>query len=159
MEELTIGKLLKKIESYNPTEVNIVRKAYDYADRLHENQIRLSGEPYIIHPLSVAYTLAEMHADRDTVCAALLHDVVEDTPATLDDVANEFNVTIANLVNGVTKLSKTDKTEQELYVANMRKMIMGTANDVRIIIIKLSDRLHNMRTLEFKSPEKQKRIS
>ena len=154
---MTIDDLLKMINDYNPDEVEIVRKAYDYADMLHKGQYRQSGEPYIIHPLSVAYILAEMHADRDTVCAGLLHDTLEDTMATKEEIAELFNKNVANLVDGVTKLAKMNfSSKEEQNLANTRKIITGITDDVRIIIIKLADRLHNMRTLEYKSSFKQK---
>ena len=155
--KITIEELLKKVESYNPNEGEIIRKAYDYAEYLHQGQMRQSGEPYITHPLNVAYILSEMHADRDTICAGLLHDTLEDTKATKEEIAAFFNQDIANLVDGVTKISKmnfSSKVEQNL--ANTRKIITGITEDVRIIIIKLADRLHNMRTLQFKSEFKQK---
>ena len=154
---MTINDLLEVIKSYNPDEVEIIRRAYEYAEELHKGQYRQSGEPYIMHPLSVAYILAEMHADRDTVCAGLLHDTIEDTDTTKEDIAEAFNKNIANLVDGVTKLAKMNfSSKEEQNLANTRKIITGITSDVRIIIIKLADRLHNMRTLEFKSEFKQK---
>lgn len=160
MNNLKLEDLLNKLRTYNPDEVNIVKKAYDYASILHDGQFRQSGEPYISHPLNVAYILAEMHADKDTVCAGLLHDILEDTKATKEEIAELFNKDIANLVDGVTKISKmnfSSKAEQNL--ANTRKIITGLTEDVRIIIIKLADRLHNMKTLGFKSEFKQKENS
>ena len=157
---ITIEKLIEHIKTYNPEEIEIIKKAYEYANYLHQGQTRQSGEPYIIHPLSVAYILSEMHADRDTICAALLHDTLEDCNVSKEEIAEFFNKDIANLVDGVTKLSKmnfSSKAEQNL--ANTRKIITGITDDVRIIIIKLADRLHNMRTLEFKSEFKQKENS
>ena len=157
---LTIEDLLEHVKTYNSTEVEIIRKAYDLAFELHKGQYRQSGEPYIIHPLNVAYILSEMHADKDTICAGLLHDTLEDTKVTKEDIAENFNKEIANLVDGVTKISKmnfSSKAEQNL--ANTRKIITSLTDDVRIIIIKLADRLHNMRTLEFKSKFKQKENS
>jgi len=154
---ITIEDLLDHVKTYNEEEVGIIRKAYEFANELHKGQMRQSGEPYITHPLSVAYILSEMHADRDTICAALLHDTLEDTDTTKEEIAELFNKEIANLVDGVTKISKmnfSSKAEQNL--ANTRKIITGLTNDVRIIIIKLADRLHNMRTLEHKSEFKQK---
>ena len=154
---ITITDLLNNIKSYNPDELEIIKKAYDYADYMHKGQTRQSGEPYISHPLNVAYILSEMHADKDTICAALLHDTLEDTKATKEEIADLFNKDVANLVDGVTKISKmnfSSKTEQSL--ANTRKIILSITDDVRIIIIKLADRLHNMRTLAFKSEFKQK---
>ena len=154
---MRIQNLLELVKSYNETEVEIVKKAYDYAAYLHEGQTRQSGEPYIIHPLNVAYILAEMHADRDTLCAALLHDTLEDTNITKEDIAQNFNKTIANLVDGVTKISKLNTSSKtDLNMANTRKIILGLTTDVRIIIIKLADRLHNMRTLQYKTEFKQK---
>lgn len=157
MNNIMLQDLLNKLEEYNPDEVEIVKKAYEYADTLHKGQMRQSGEPYISHPLNVAYILADMHADKDTVCAGLLHDTLEDTNITKEDIAHDFNQNIANLVDGVTKLSKMNfSTKQDQNYANTRKIITGITEDVRIIIIKLADRLHNMRTLEFKSEFKQK---
>ena len=154
---MTKEDLIKMIKSYNPNEVEIVSKAYEYANVLHSGQFRQSGEPYIIHPLNVAYILAEMHADRDTVCAGLLHDTLEDTNITKEDIAHEFNQNIANLVDGVTKLAKMNfSSKQDQNYANTRKIITSITDDVRIIIIKLADRLHNMRALEHKIEFKQK---
>ena len=154
---ITFEDLIKEIKDYNPDEVEIITKAYNYANYLHEGQFRQSGEPYISHPLNVAYILAEMHADRDTVCAGLLHDTLEDTNTTKEEIAELFNKEIANLVDGVTKISKMNfSSKKEQNLANTRKIITGITEDVRIIIIKLADRLHNMRTLDFKSEFKQK---
>ena len=154
---MTIDKLLDVIREYNPNEVENIRKAYEFANELHKGQYRESGEPYIIHPLNVAYILAEMHADRDTVSAGLLHDTLEDTAATKEDIAALFNKDIANLVDGVTKISKMNfSSKEEQNLANTRKIITSITSDVRIIIIKLADRLHNMRTLEYKKEFKQK---
>lgn len=157
---ITINDLLEHVKTYNPTEIEIIKKAYEYANYLHEGQMRESGEPYITHPLNVAYILSEMHADKDTICAALLHDTLEDTSVKKEEIADLFNKDIANLVDGVTKISKmnfSSKAEQNL--ANTRKIITGLTDDVRIIFIKLADRLHNMRTLGFKSTYKQKENS
>ena len=154
---ITIEDLLNHVKTYNSEEVEIVKKAYDYADNLHKGQMRQSGEAYISHPLNVAYILADMHADRDTICAGLLHDTLEDTDITKEDIAHDFNQNVANLVDGVTKLSKMNfSSKQDQNYANTRKIITGITEDVRIIIIKLADRLHNMRTLQFKSEFKQK---
>ena len=154
---MTIQDLLKLVQDYNPEEVEVVTKAYEYAKTLHDGQFRQSGEPYITHPVNVAYILAEMHADRDTLCAGLLHDVLEDTKATKEDIAYYFNQDIANLVDGVTKLAKMNfSSKEEENLANTRKIITGITSDVRIIIVKLADRLHNMRTLEYKTEFKQK---
>ena len=157
---MNVDVLLELVKMYNKEEVGMIRKAYEYANEMHSGQTRQSGEPYIIHPLNVAYIVAEMQADRNTVCAALLHDTLEDTHATKEEIAELFNSDIANLVDGVTKISKmnfSSKIEQNL--ANTRKIITSITDDVRIIIIKLADRLHNMRTLEYKSVFKQKENS
>lgn len=157
---MNIQKLMDLIRNYNPEEEEIIMKAYEYASQMHKGQVRQSGEDYIIHPLNVAYILAQMHADKDTVCAALLHDTLEDTKATKEELSELFNLTIANLVDGVTKLSKMNfSSKQELINANTKKIIEGITEDVRIIIIKLADRLHNMQTLEYKSEYKQKENS
>lgn len=154
---VTIEDLLQCVETYNPDELDIIRKAYEYAKDLHEGQYRQSGEPYIIHPLNVAYILAEMHADSDTICAGLLHDTIEDTKITKGDIIADFNVDVANLVDGVSKISKLNfSSKKEEQAANTRKLITGVKEDVRIIIIKLADRLHNMRTLQYKTEIKQK---
>lgn len=154
---MTIDDLINILKSYNSEEIGKVQRAYNYAKELHDGQYRQSGEPYITHPLNVAYILAEMHADGDTVCAGLLHDTLEDTVATKEDIAEIFNFDIANLVDGVTKLAKMNFfSKEERNFANTRKIITGITSDVRIIIIKLADRLHNMRTLQFKSEFKQK---
>ena len=157
MDNIILNNLIQKIREYNPTEEKIIMKAYEYAYNLHNGQVRQSGEPYIMHPLNVAYILADMHADKDTICAGLLHDTLEDTNITKEDLAHDFNQNIANLVNGVTKISKMNfSSKHDQNMANTRKIITSITEDVRIIIIKLADRLHNMRTLEFKSEFKQK---
>lgn len=156
-ENLNINDLINNIKSYNPDEVEKVKKAYEMASTLHDGQKRQSGESYIIHPLNVAYILSELRADGDTVCAGLLHDTLEDTNISKEEIAENFNSDVANLVDGVTKLSKMNfSSKQDQNLANTRKIITSITNDVRIIIIKLADRLHNMRTLEFKSEFKQK---
>ena len=157
MNNITLQDLLNKLKEYNSEGIKSVRKAYNYAENLHNGQLRQSGEPYIFHPLNVAYILAEMHADKDTICASLLHDTLEDTNISKEDIAYYFNQNVANLVDGVTKLSKMNfSSKQDQNYANTRKIITGITEDVRIIIIKLADRLHNMRTLQFKSEFKQK---
>ena len=157
MNNLTVDDLLSKVAEYNIEGLEMVKKAYYYAEELHKGQKRQSGEDYITHPLNVAYTLAEMYADTDTLCAALLHDTLEDTKITKEQIAIDFNNDVANLVDGVTKISRMNfATKQEQNLANTRKIITSITNDVRIIIIKLADRLHNMRTLQFKSEFKQK---
>ena len=162
MNNLTLDTLLENVKTYNnsKTDLETIKKAYNYAFRLHDGQFRQSGEPYISHPLNVSYILSEMHADTDTICAGLLHDTIEDTKTTKEDIAHEFNIDVANLVDGVTKISKLNfSTKQDQNMANTRKIITGITSDVRIIIIKLADRLHNMRTLQFKKEFKQKENS
>lgn len=157
MEDISLEKLLKIVKEYNEEEVEYVTRVYQYAYNLHDGQFRQSGEPYITHPLNVACILAEMHADRDTICAGLLHDTLEDTQITKDDISHDFSPSIANLVDGVTKLSKMNfSCDKDHNMANTRKIITGITDDVRIIIVKLADRLHNMRTLEYKTEFKQK---
>lgn len=150
-------KLLNNLSNYKEESVSEILKAFELANDLHSSQKRQSGEPYIIHPLSVAIILSEMKADKDTICAGLLHDTLEDTPITKEELIHEFNPDIANLVDGVTKISKLNfSSKQDRNYANTRKIISSITDDVRIVIIKLADRLHNMRTLEYKSEFKQK---
>lgn len=157
MNNITLQDLLDKLFDYNLEDVEMIKKAYNYADNLHAGQMRQSGEAYISHPLNVAYILADMHADKETICAGLLHDTLEDTSITKEDIENDFSKNIATLVNGVTKLAKMNfSSKQDQNYANTRKIITSITEDVRIIIIKLADRLHNMRTLQFKSEFKQK---
>ncbi len=152
-----LTELLKNIENYTEEEVKEIKKAFVLANKLHKNQKRQSGEPYIIHPLSVAIILSEMGADKDTICAGLLHDTIEDTEINKEEIEELFNKDVAHLVDGVTKISKLNfSSKQDRNYANTRKIITGITEDVRIIIIKLADRLHNMRTLEYKSEFKQK---
>ena len=133
-------------------------EAYNRAFRCHEGQVRKSGEPYIIHPLSVAITLAELGMDDRTIAAGLLHDVVEDTGCSGESLKKEFGEDIKFLVEGVTKLDKLScVSQEERQIESYRKMFVAMAEDVRVIIVKLADRLHNMRTMGFQSPEKQKK--
>lgn len=153
---MTIEDVLKEIEKYNPEEIENVKKAYELAAKAHATQKRESGEPYIIHPLSVCMNLTKFKADGASLCAGLLHDVVEDTDYTLEDIKEMFGEDVAFLVDGVTKISNLHyNTKDEATNANIRRLINSLNDDVRIIIIKLCDRLHNMRTLEFKAPEKR----
>ena len=153
-------ELFANLISYTPEEINEIEKAYSLAKDLHSKQYRQSGEPYINHPISVAIILSEMKADKDTICAGLLHDTIEDTPITKEEIAREFNIDVATLVDGVTKISKLNfSSKQDRSLANTRKIIASLTEDVRIIIIKLADRLHNMRTLEYKTEFKQKENS
>ena len=158
MDNINYSDLEKKVLSYAPFDIRKLRRAYDYAKNHHKSQLRASGEPFIIHPINVAYILAFMHADMDTIIAALLHDVVEDTESTLDEIEHIFNKTVRELVDGVTKMTKLDfNDKEELSAINIRRLIVSLAKDPRIIIIKLVDRLHNMRTLEYKSARKQQK--
>lgn len=153
---MTLDDLIKEIEKYNPEEVEKVKKAYKLAAKAHANQYRESGEPYIIHPLNVCMNLTKFNADGASLCAGLLHDVVEDTDFTLDDIEKQFGKEVAFLVDGVTKISNIHyNNKDEATNANIRRLINSLNDDVRIIIIKLCDRLHNMHTLEFKAPEKR----
>ena len=157
MENVTFEDVISLVKKYNSDEVEIVTKAYEVAKMLHEGQKRESGEDYITHPVNVAYILALMHADRDTLCAGLLHDTLEDTPATKEQIELLFNSDVANLVDGVSKISKLNfSSKEDQEYANTRKIITGITNDARIIIVKLADRLHNMRTIQYKVPFKQK---
>ena len=156
MNNLSFYDLEALVSSYCPEGLEQLRKAYNLADHLHKGQKRASGEDYIIHPLNVAYILAMFHADIDTICAALLHDTIEDTEITKIELEIMFNYTVANLVDGVSKIRRMNfSSKEEQRLANTRKIILGLTNDIRIILIKLADRLHNMRTLQYKTKEKQ----
>ena len=157
-EEYTIDLLIQKILTDDKQyDLSKIITAYEFAAKAHEGQFRSSGQPYIIHPLAVAYILLELGMDTDTICAAMLHDVVEDTPVTLDEVKKRFGQDVAMLVDGVTKLNQVpifNKEEQQ--AENVRKMLLAMSQDIRVIIIKLADRLHNMRTLKFRPSVKQR---
>ncbi|WP_108831396.1 RelA/SpoT family protein [Aedoeadaptatus coli] len=152
-----IEQLIEKILSYNPeADVDKVREAYDYAEKHHEGQKRNSGEDYIVHPFNVALILAEMNMDVPTIIAGLLHDTIEDTEVTYEDVKERFGEEVAILVEGVTKLKMLSyQTKQEKQAENIRKMVLAMAKDIRVVIVKFADRLHNMRTLEYMTPEKK----
>lgn len=150
--------LIAAIKKYHPsTDLSDIEKAYETARKAHEGQFRKSGEPYIIHPLCVAIILAELELDKESIIAGLLHDVVEDTVMTSEDVAKEFGDEVALLVDGVTKLTQLNYQHDKIEVQaeNLRKMFLAMAKDIRVILIKLADRLHNMRTMQYQSPAKQ----
>ena len=149
VKEYTLDDVIKEMKKHNrKIDTKLISRAYDLAKSQHEGQLRKSGEPYIIHPVQVAYILATLGLDDSTICAALLHDVVEDTNITKKDIIEKFGEEIANMVDGVTKLSKLEyATIEEQQVENYRKMFLAMGKDIRVILIKLSDRLHNMRTL------------
>ena len=150
--------LVARVRKYHPsTDISMIEKAYKIAKEAHKDQVRKSGEPYIIHPLWVGIILADLEMDKETIVAGMLHDAVEDTDMTLDDITKEFGEEVALLVDGVTKLGQLSYSQDKLEVQaeNLRKMFLAMAKDIRVIIIKLADRLHNMRTLEFMTPAKQ----
>lgn len=150
--------LIDKMKSYHPSDdFSLVEKAYRMADAAHEGQKRKSGEPYIIHPLCVAIILAGLEMDKETIIAGLLHDVIEDTEKTREDIEREFSPEVALLVDGVTKLTQLSLSQDkiEIQAENLRKMFLAMAKDIRVIIIKLADRLHNLRTLQYQTAEKQ----
>lgn len=157
--EVLHDRLIKAIRLYHPsTDLSMIEKAYHLACKAHEGQMRKSGEPYIIHPLCVGIILAELELDKETIVAGILHDVVEDTEYTLEDITREFNEEVALLVDGVTKLGQLSYShdKMDIQAENLRKMFLAMAKDIRVILIKLADRLHNMRTLQYMKPEKQK---
>ena len=161
--------LIERVRRYHPSDdISLIERAYEVASSAHEGQLRKSGEPYIIHPLCVSVVLADLEMDKETIAAGLLHDVVEDTVLTREQIEQKFGSDVALLVDGVTKLKKLklsgdygDRTQvqQEMQARNLRKMFLAMAKDIRVILIKLADRLHNMRTLEYMPQEKQQRIA
>jgi len=161
---LTLTKfrdLMKRMQENRPQDdLTIVKKAYDYSLKHHEGQTRASGEPYLVHPLEVALVLAEMKMDPVAIAAGLLHDSVEDTSVTITDIRHEFGEQVAHIVEGVTKISKIDfATREEQQAENLRKMMLAMVDDIRVVLIKLADRLHNMRTLEHLPPDRQHKIA
>src|ERR1700730_14734273 len=161
---LTVTKfreLLRTMRANRPTDdLELVRKAYKFSQRSHSGQQRASGEPYLVHPLEVALVLAEMKMDAVSVAAGLLHDSVEDTSITIVDIRKEFGEQVAHIVEGVTKISQIDFSSQEEQQAeNLRKMMLAMVDDIRVVLIKLADRLHNMRTLEHLPPDRQQKIA
>ena len=151
--------LEKTIRGYNiSADFAQIRAAYEYARDHHGDQLRRDGTPYITHPLQVAQIVAEMRLDSESIIAALLHDCIEDTDSTYDDIAKRFSSTVADIVDGVTKLTRVQySTMEEEQMENLRKMLFAMSKDIRVILIKIADRLHNMRTMEYQTPEKQKK--
>ena len=148
--ESLYDELIASVKRYHPsTDISLIEKAYKIADEAHKGQVRKSGEAYIIHPLCVAIILAELELDKETIVAGILHDVVEDTIMTEEEIAKEFSQEVALLVDGVTKLGQLsyDADKVEIQAENLRKMFLAMAKDIRVILIKLAGRLHNMRTL------------
>lgn len=162
MENITIDKVLEKASTYLKQEKNIqiIKDAYELAEKKHAGQFRKSGEPYINHPLNVAYLLADLNTGPQTIAAGLLHDVVEDTDVSLEEVREQFGDDVAKIVDGVTKISKLKyMTKEKVLAKSHQKILLAMAKDVRVILVKLVDRLHNMRTMQYQSPEKQVRIA
>ena len=162
MPDVLYAELYKRTIEYLKSETNqsLIKKAYDLAYKLHEGQYRKSGEAYIIHPVRVACILAELHAGPATICAGLLHDVVEDTDYTYENVSEEFGKDVADIVDGVTKVNQLKFVSlEQKQVENHQHMLLAMAKDIRVIVVKLADRLHNIRTLEHLPVEKQERIA
>jgi GTP diphosphokinase / guanosine-3',5'-bis(diphosphate) 3'-diphosphatase len=158
---LTLNELVDRVRTYQPgADVDLIERAYSYGEKAHEGQTRKSGDPYFSHPATVAGIITELKLDTASVCAGLLHDVVEDTLATTTDIENEFGQEVAFLVDGVTKLSKINfASKEDRQAENFRKMLVAMARDIRVLLVKLCDRLDNMRTLEFMKPDAQDRIA
>ena len=154
-------ELLATVRANRPSDdTEIIRKAWDFCVEHHKGQLRASGEPYVLHPLEVAQVLAEMKLDSTAIAAGLLHDAVEDTPVTTEDITEQFGEQVAHIVEGVTKIDKIEFANREDRQAeNVRKMLLAMVSDVRVVLIKLADRLHNMRTLEHLEPERQQSIA
>jgi GTP diphosphokinase / guanosine-3',5'-bis(diphosphate) 3'-diphosphatase len=159
--ELRFGELIDKVRRNRPgDDFELLRRAYDFAAEQHKSQTRLSGEPYLSHPVEVAHVLADMKLDVTSLCAALLHDVVEDTKIPIEKISEVFGPDVGRIVEGVTKISKLDLlAPEDRQAENVRKMLLAMVNDVRVVMVKLADRLHNMRTLEYLEPERQQRIA
>jgi GTP diphosphokinase / guanosine-3',5'-bis(diphosphate) 3'-diphosphatase len=159
---LRLNDILDRVAGYHPDpDLDLIKKAYVYSAKVHQGQIRKTGEPYLVHPLEVAGILAELKLDESSVVTGLLHDTIEDTLATKDEIAELFGVEISDLVDGVTKLSQFSaaNTQEEKQAENFRKMVVAMAKDIRVLLVKLADRTHNMRTLEAMKPESQERIA
>ena len=156
-----LDDLLSIASTYiNEENIELITKAYNIAKSYHEGQFRKSGDPYIQHPLEVAYILATLKAGPNTICAGLLHDVLEDTDMSKEEMSVEFNAEIAEIVDGVTKISKLKyRTKEKALASNHEKLLIAMSKDIRVILVKLVDRLHNMRTIEFQPEDKRKRIA
>ena len=156
-DEHLVDELIAEVEAYNPdVDKDLLRRAFELAERAHAGQTRRSGEAFIHHPLEVARICAGLHLDEQTIAAALLHDVVEDTGAELGEIRTEFGDEIAQLVDGVTKLTRISfQSREQAEAENYRKMIVAMAQDVRVILVKLADRMHNMRAIEYQTKQKQ----
>ena len=156
-----LSDILQSIKAYSPeANVSLIEQAFHFAKKMHTGQKRASGEPYFIHPLEVAAILVQMKMDVPTIIAGLLHDIIEDTPTSLDEIRKNFGHDVAYLVDGVTKISKIQFTSsQEKQAENFRKMILAMATDIRVIIIKLADRLNNMRTLDHLEEDRRVKIA
>src|ERR1700761_432457 len=153
--------LLNIVRQNRPKDdIEIVKKAYEFSQKHHAGQTRASGEPYLVHPLEVGIILADMRLDTTAIAAGLLHDSVEDTSVTIEEIQSEFGEQVAHIVEGVTKISRIDfASREEAQAENVRKMILAMVDDIRVVLIKLADRLHNMRTLKHLSPERQEKIA
>ena len=158
---IRLSDITSQLLSYHPkANIELVEKAYVYSAKVHQGQIRLSGEPYLSHPLEAAYILTQMKMDVVCVVAGLLHDTLEDTDANIDDIERLFGRETADIVDGVTKISKMQLVSQrDRQAENFRKMILAMSSDIRVVLVKLADRMHNMRTLGFQPPEKQRFIA
>ena len=155
-------EMVERIKAYDPdANVDAINRAYIFAMKCHGGQLRASGDPYYSHPVQVASLLVDMRLDWQTICVALLHDTIEDTVATLDDIGRLFGADLAKMVDGVTKLTRIEyQTEQSAQAENFRKLVLAMSADIRVLLVKLADRLHNMRTLHFiPKPEKRRRIA
>ena len=164
-DSMSAERLLDKVKQYLPPDkVKLVQEAYEFSKEAHLGQLRLSGEPYIEHPLQIALTLADLRLDAASLAAAMLHDVVENCGVPIIDIETRFGTEVAKLVDGVTRLGKIawageDIARRESQAKNLRKMLVAMAEDIRVVFIKLADRLHNMQTLAVMPPEKQQRIA
>ena len=157
---LRLNDIVDRVQSYHPNaDVDLIRRAYVYSAQAHQGQVRKSGEPYLSHPLEVSGLLADMRLDEHAICAGILHDTVEDTDATTEEIAKLFGQEVADIVDGVTKLNIPFNTQFEKQAENFRRMLVAMAKDIRVILVKLADRLHNMRTLQHMRADKQQRIS